>query len=152
MPNERPLTDGPGGRILTNTGVWSPCGDWIVFDARSDAAGERFDGTRIQAVNVRTKELGRQVVVVRGGAGAVERAQRDAAQRSEQRPVRADQHQARPAGLEAEIAPHHAIVDRDARRARREQWVFVAGYHRPSSSSNEAASPSSLGPCIILAG
>ncbi len=67
MPNERPLTDGPGGRILTNTGVWSPCGDWIVFDARSDAAGERFDGTRIQAVNVRTKET-RIVYESRNGA------------------------------------------------------------------------------------
>jgi Protein of unknown function (DUF3748)/WD40-like Beta Propeller Repeat len=53
---ERQLTSGPGGRILTNTGVWSPDGKWIVYDTRSDAAGDRFDGTRIEAVNVETSE------------------------------------------------------------------------------------------------
>lgn len=49
---ERQLTRGPGGRILTNTGVWSPDGQWIVYDTRSDAAGDTFDGTRIEMVNV----------------------------------------------------------------------------------------------------
>lgn len=67
MPNERQFTDGLGGRILTNANVWSPDGDWIVFDTRSDAAGERFDGTRIQAVNVRTNEV-RTVYESRNGA------------------------------------------------------------------------------------
>lgn len=56
MP-ERQLTFGPGGRILTNCNVWSPCGEWVVFDTRSDAAGSVFDGTRIQAVHVHTGEV-----------------------------------------------------------------------------------------------
>ena len=56
MP-ERQLTSGPGGRILTNCNVWSPCGEWIVFDTRSDPAGSTFDGTRIQAVHVHTGEV-----------------------------------------------------------------------------------------------
>jgi hypothetical protein len=53
---ERQITRGPGGRILTNTGVWSPDGEWIAYDTRSDAAGEVFDGTRIEMVHVRTGE------------------------------------------------------------------------------------------------
>jgi hypothetical protein len=67
MPNERPVTNSPGGRVLTNTGVWSPDGDWIVYDTRSDAAGEQFDGTRIQIVNIRTKEI-RTIFESRHGA------------------------------------------------------------------------------------
>lgn len=55
--NDRQLTTGPGGRILTNAGVWSPDGKWIVYDTRSDAAGEKFDGTRIEMVNVETREV-----------------------------------------------------------------------------------------------
>jgi hypothetical protein len=56
MP-ERQLTSGPGGRILTNCHVWSPCGEWVVFDTRSDPAGSVFKGTRIQAVHVHTGEV-----------------------------------------------------------------------------------------------
>ncbi|QEL15291.1 DUF3748 domain-containing protein [Limnoglobus roseus] len=55
--SEQQLTTGPGGRILTNVGVWSPDGKWIVYDTRSDAAGETFDGTRIEAVHVETREI-----------------------------------------------------------------------------------------------
>jgi Protein of unknown function (DUF3748)/WD40-like Beta Propeller Repeat len=51
------VTRGPGGRILTNTGVWSPDSQWIVYDTRSDAAGEKFDGCRIEMVNVRSGEV-----------------------------------------------------------------------------------------------
>jgi hypothetical protein len=65
---ERHLTEGPGGRILTNIGVWSPDGKWIVYDTRSDAAGEKFDGTRIEAVNAQTREV-RRVYESRNGAG-----------------------------------------------------------------------------------
>ena len=54
---EHQITRGPGGRILTNTGVWSPDGEWIVYDTRSDPAGDVFDGTRIEMVNVRTGEV-----------------------------------------------------------------------------------------------
>ncbi len=57
MPRETVLTSGPGGRILTNCNVWSPDGRWIVFDTRSDPAGDTFDGTRIQAVHVETREV-----------------------------------------------------------------------------------------------
>lgn len=57
MESEIQLTHGPGGRILTNTGVWSPDGRWIVYDTRSDPAGDRFDGTRIETVHVETGEV-----------------------------------------------------------------------------------------------
>jgi hypothetical protein len=57
VPTETALTSGPGGRILTNTGVWSPDGRWAVYDTRSDPAGDAFDGTRIEAVHARTKEV-----------------------------------------------------------------------------------------------
>lgn len=67
MPNERQITEGPGGRILTNANVWSPDVKWIVYDTRSDAAGEVFDGTRIEAVNVETREV-RTVYESKNGA------------------------------------------------------------------------------------
>lgn len=54
---ERQITRGPGGRILTNTGVWSPDGLWIVYDTRNDAAGDRFDGRTIEMVQVATGEV-----------------------------------------------------------------------------------------------
>lgn len=66
MP-ERQLTSGPGGRILTNCNVWSPCGEWVVFDTRSDPAGSVFDGNRIQAVHVHTGEV-RTLYESRNGA------------------------------------------------------------------------------------
>jgi Tol biopolymer transport system component len=55
--HERQVTRGPGGRILTNTGVWSPDSQWLVYDIRSDPAGDVFDGTRIEAVRVDTGEV-----------------------------------------------------------------------------------------------
>ncbi|MDB5333401.1 MAG: biopolymer transporter Tol [Phycisphaerales bacterium] len=54
---ERQLTSAPHGHLLTNTGVWSPDGRWIVHDVRSDPAGAAFDGTRIEKVNVQTGEV-----------------------------------------------------------------------------------------------
>src|SRR5262249_4542462 len=54
---ETQITSGPGSRVLTNVGVWSPDGEWIAYDTRSDPAGEEFDGTRIEMVNVRTREV-----------------------------------------------------------------------------------------------
>jgi Tol biopolymer transport system component len=53
----RQLTTAPHGHILTHTGVWSPCGRWIVYDVRSDPAGSVFDGTRIERVHVETGEV-----------------------------------------------------------------------------------------------
>ena len=54
---ERQTTHGPGGRILTNAGVWSPDSQWIVYDTRSDPAGDTFDGPRIEMVHVETGEV-----------------------------------------------------------------------------------------------
>lgn len=54
---EKQITTGPGGRILTNTRVWSPDGKRIVYDTRSDPAGDRFDGGTIEEVNVETGQV-----------------------------------------------------------------------------------------------
>ncbi|MBN1422699.1 MAG: DUF3748 domain-containing protein [Planctomycetes bacterium] len=54
---ERQVTRGAGGRILTNTGVWSPDSEWIAYDTRSDPAGETFDGETIEMVRARTGEV-----------------------------------------------------------------------------------------------
>ena len=51
------ITDRPTGHILTNINVWSPDGQWIVYDTRPDAAGEKFLGSSIEAVNVVTREV-----------------------------------------------------------------------------------------------
>ncbi len=64
---ERCLTSAPTGHILTHTGVWSHDGEWIVYDVRSDSAGERFDGDRIEAVHVETGDI-RVVYASRHGA------------------------------------------------------------------------------------
>ncbi len=64
---ERQLTAGPGGRILTNCAVWSPGGQWLVYDTRSDAEGSVFDGTRIELVHAETGEI-RTVYESRRGA------------------------------------------------------------------------------------
>ena len=48
----RQVTSAPYGHILTNTAVWSPDGEWIVYDVRSDPAGSVFDGSRIERVHV----------------------------------------------------------------------------------------------------
>ena len=57
MANEIQITNAPHGHILTNTAVWSPDSQWIVYDVRSDPAGSVFDGTRIERVHVATKRI-----------------------------------------------------------------------------------------------
>ena len=57
FPLERQITFEPKGHILTNTGVWSPDSAWIVYDTRSDLAGEVFDGSTIEIVNIYTGEV-----------------------------------------------------------------------------------------------
>jgi hypothetical protein len=64
---ETQITDRPVGHILTNTKVWSPDGRWIVYDTRSDRAGEKFDGSTIEIVNVATREV-REIFRARNGA------------------------------------------------------------------------------------
>lgn len=56
-PSETQLTAAPHGHIITNTAVWSPDSQWIVYDVRSDAAGTVFDGTRIERVHVSSKQV-----------------------------------------------------------------------------------------------
>lgn len=51
---EHQITNSRTGHILTNIGVWSPDGAWIVYDTRSTPAGDQFDSARIEMVNVRT--------------------------------------------------------------------------------------------------
>jgi hypothetical protein len=54
---DRQITSANHGHVLTNTGVWSADGRWIVYDVRSDAAGSVFDGDRIERVNVETSAV-----------------------------------------------------------------------------------------------
>jgi dipeptidyl aminopeptidase/acylaminoacyl peptidase len=51
---ERQITFAPHGHLLTNAGVWTADGEWLVYDIRSDAAGASFDGTRIERVEAAT--------------------------------------------------------------------------------------------------
>jgi hypothetical protein len=53
---KRQLTTAPHGHVLTNINVWSPDGQWIVYDSRS---GDAFDGTTLEQVNARTGEVRR---------------------------------------------------------------------------------------------
>ncbi len=55
MPGQ--ITKASHGHLLTNTAVWSPDSQWIVYDVRSDADGALFDGTRIERVNISTGEV-----------------------------------------------------------------------------------------------
>src|SRR5882724_738080 len=57
LGTEKQITRGPGGRILTNTGVWSPDSAWLVYDTRGDAAGDGFNGATIEIVNIHTGEV-----------------------------------------------------------------------------------------------
>src|SRR5579859_3301605 len=66
-PVERQITKSRVGHILTNIGVWSPDGEWVVYDTRSTPAGDQFDGSRIEVVNVRTGQI-REVYESRNGA------------------------------------------------------------------------------------
>ncbi|MCX8109213.1 MAG: DUF3748 domain-containing protein, partial [Verrucomicrobiae bacterium] len=54
---EKQITHDPKGHILTNTGVWSPDSQWIVYDTRPDPAGELFTGDSIEMVNIYTGEV-----------------------------------------------------------------------------------------------
>lgn len=66
-----PLTTASHGHVLTNAGVWTPDGEWIVYDVRSDAAGSLFDGTRIERVAVATGRVEVLYESVRGAACGV---------------------------------------------------------------------------------
>ena len=51
---ERQVTSAEHGHLLTNIGVWSPDSRWVVYDVRSDPEGAKFDGSRIERVDVET--------------------------------------------------------------------------------------------------
>lgn len=57
MSTERQITNHRRSHVLTNTGVWSPDGKWIVYDTRSERPGTNFDGDTIERVNVETGEV-----------------------------------------------------------------------------------------------
>jgi hypothetical protein len=57
VPTERQITFAPHGHILTNAAVWSRDSRRIVYDVRSDPAGDSFDGGRIETVDVETGEV-----------------------------------------------------------------------------------------------
>lgn len=65
--SEKQVTQRAVNHILTNVNVWSPDGQWIVYDTRSDPAGEKFDGATIEIVNVETGEV-REVHRAQNGA------------------------------------------------------------------------------------
>ncbi len=56
---DRQVTSRPQGHNLTNTGVWSPDSNWIVYDTRFGESGSIFDGSTIEAINVHTGEVRR---------------------------------------------------------------------------------------------
>ena len=64
---EKQITHRRTGHILTNIGTWSPDGQWLVYDPRSDPAGDQFDGSRIEMVNVQTGEV-KELYQARHGA------------------------------------------------------------------------------------
>lgn len=58
VPNtERQITHERRGHVLTNFGVWSPDGKWLVYDTRSERPGAGFDGDTIERVNVVTGQV-----------------------------------------------------------------------------------------------
>src|SRR3954449_7469356 len=64
---ESQVTNQPRNHILTNINVWSPDSRWLVYDTRSDPAGEKFDGSTIEIVNVDTHEV-REIYRSQNGA------------------------------------------------------------------------------------
>ncbi len=56
---DRQISSRPQGHNLTNTGVWSPDSNWIVYDTRFGEAGSIFDGSTIEAIHVHTGEVRR---------------------------------------------------------------------------------------------
>src|ERR1041385_663842 len=65
--SEQQVTHGLKGRVLTNTGAWSPDGEWLVYDTRFDAPGDGFNGLTIEAVNIYSGEV-REIYRAKNGA------------------------------------------------------------------------------------
>ncbi len=43
--SEKQITFARTGHMLSNENVWSPDSQWVVYDTRSDPAGDVFDGS-----------------------------------------------------------------------------------------------------------
>lgn len=71
MAHERQITRAPQRHILTNIGVWSPDGRWIVYDLRSGKPDSGFDGPRIERVEVATGKIEVLYEAADGGCGVV---------------------------------------------------------------------------------
>lgn len=56
MKSLRVISSGHDGRILSNINVWDPTSEWLLWDTRSDAKGDLFDGNRIMRTRVATGE------------------------------------------------------------------------------------------------
>ncbi len=52
---ERRVTTAAQNHVLTNSSIWSPDSEWIVYDTRSTP--EKFEGTKIEAVNIKTGDI-----------------------------------------------------------------------------------------------
>ena len=53
---DKQVTHNRTEHVLTDIGAWSPDSQWIAYDIRSQA-GEKFDGTRIEMVNIDTGQV-----------------------------------------------------------------------------------------------
>jgi hypothetical protein len=65
--SERQITRKACGHVLTNIGVWSPDGHWLVYDTRHEGTGLGFNGNYIEMVNVETGEI-KTILESRNGA------------------------------------------------------------------------------------
>jgi WD40 repeat protein len=54
--SEKQVTFASYGHVLTNANIWSPDGQWLVYDIRS-GDGSVFDGGRIEIVNIHNGEV-----------------------------------------------------------------------------------------------
>ena len=52
---EHRVTNTVQNHLLTNSSIWSPDSEWIVYDTRPTP--EKFEGTKIEAVNIKTGEI-----------------------------------------------------------------------------------------------
>lgn len=62
---ETQITSASHGHIVANCNIWSPDSRWIAYDCRDK--GESFDSTRIECVDVETKEV-KRIYIAQNGA------------------------------------------------------------------------------------
>lgn len=67
LGNERQITNLPQNHTLTNIGVWSADGKWLVYDLRTGKPDAGFDGSRIERIHTDTGKI--EVLYDARGAG-----------------------------------------------------------------------------------